>query len=168
MNRSIVVLRKEVTELLRDPRIWIGSVLVPLLITPLLAHARRQDGKKPRRGGEKERCDGWTGAERAVEDRRRCAPRLRKARRRARSGAEAGSDSRQSDGGKKDQGSLDQSRAYRPRRRRLARGRNPPDFRSRFSRTTPPKSRMRPPDAWITFWRRAASDWSGSDWWRTG
>lgn len=36
MSRWTVVLRKEVTELLRDPRIWIGSVLVPLLITPLL------------------------------------------------------------------------------------------------------------------------------------
>ena len=36
MGRWTVVLRKEVTELMRDPRIWIGSVLIPLLITPLL------------------------------------------------------------------------------------------------------------------------------------
>jgi sodium transport system permease protein len=36
VSRWQVVFKKEFTELLRDPRVWIGSILVPLLITPLL------------------------------------------------------------------------------------------------------------------------------------
>ena len=36
MGRWTVVLKKEVAELMRDPRVWVGSILVPLLITPLL------------------------------------------------------------------------------------------------------------------------------------
>ena len=52
MPRWMVVLKKEVSELLRDPRIWIGSVVIPLLITPLLltlvgkmARSRFEEGK---------------------------------------------------------------------------------------------------------------------------
>ena len=36
MPRWFVVLKKECAEIFRDPRVWIGSVIVPLLITPLL------------------------------------------------------------------------------------------------------------------------------------